>query len=107
MQPWEKTLTDQKISDVLTYVRQEWGNTGGPVIEAISRASKELAGAPSRGRNTTFWLFRLMPGWRRQAAPAATAKSKPAASPPHLRGRKFASLGCASRYSAVAKSSRR
>src|SRR5206468_1586591 len=31
MQPWDKTLNDQKISDVLTYIRQEWGNTGAPV----------------------------------------------------------------------------
>jgi len=26
MQPWDKTLTDQKIADVLTYERSEWGN---------------------------------------------------------------------------------
>ena len=45
MQPWEKTLTDQKIADVLTYVRQEWGNTGGPVTaEGIAALRKELAG---------------------------------------------------------------
>ncbi|MBA3272611.1 MAG: cytochrome c, partial [Chthoniobacterales bacterium] len=31
MQPWEKTLTDAKIADVLTYIRQEWGNSAGPV----------------------------------------------------------------------------
>ncbi len=45
MQPWEKTLNDQKIADVLTFVRQEWGNTGGPVSpEQISALRKELAG---------------------------------------------------------------
>lgn len=45
MQPWEKTLTDEKIADVLTYVRQEWGNTGGPVSkEGIAGLRKELAG---------------------------------------------------------------
>ncbi|MBA3652393.1 MAG: cytochrome c [Chthoniobacterales bacterium] len=45
MQPWDKTLTDQKIADVLTYVRQEWGNTGGPVPpEGIAALRKELAG---------------------------------------------------------------
>jgi mono/diheme cytochrome c family protein len=45
MQPWEKTLTDEKIADVLTYVRQEWGNTGGPVSkEGIAALRKELAG---------------------------------------------------------------
>lgn len=45
MQPWEKTLTDAKISDVLTYIRQEWGNTGGPVTpEGIAALRTELAG---------------------------------------------------------------
>jgi len=45
MQPWEKTLTDQKIADVLTYVRQEWGNTGGIVSpEGVAALRKELAG---------------------------------------------------------------
>lgn len=47
MQPWEKTLTDAKIADVLTYVRQEWGNTGGPVAaEGLAVLRKELAGHP-------------------------------------------------------------
>jgi mono/diheme cytochrome c family protein len=45
MQPWEKTLTDTKIADVITYIRQEWGNTGGPVTaEGIAALRKELAG---------------------------------------------------------------
>jgi mono/diheme cytochrome c family protein len=45
MQPWEKTLNDAKIADVLTYIRQEWGNTGGPVApEGIGALRKELAG---------------------------------------------------------------
>lgn len=45
MQPWEKTLTDQRIADVLTYVRQEWGNTAGPIsAEGVAAMRKELAG---------------------------------------------------------------
>lgn len=45
MQPWDKTLNDQKIADVLTYIRQEWGNSGGPVApEGIAALRKELAG---------------------------------------------------------------
>ncbi|MEO5721324.1 MAG: cytochrome c [Chthoniobacterales bacterium] len=45
MQPWEKTLTDAKIADVLTYIRQEWGNTAGPVTaEGIAALRKEMAG---------------------------------------------------------------
>jgi mono/diheme cytochrome c family protein len=44
MQPWEKTLNDQKIADVLTFIRQEWGNTGGPVApEGIAALRKEIA----------------------------------------------------------------
>ena len=47
MQPWDKTLTDAKIADVLTYVRQEWGNKGGPVSTAqITGLRKELASHP-------------------------------------------------------------
>ncbi len=45
MQPWEKTLTDAKIADVLTYIRQEWGNTASPVApEGIGALRKESAG---------------------------------------------------------------
>ncbi|CAN5533646.1 hypothetical protein BH20VER1_BH20VER1_08520 [soil metagenome] len=45
MQPWEKTLTDQRIADVLTYIRQAWGNTSGPVApEGIAALRKEIAG---------------------------------------------------------------
>jgi mono/diheme cytochrome c family protein len=47
MQPWDKTLTDQKIADVITYERSEWGNTASPVTaEQISALRKELASHP-------------------------------------------------------------
>ncbi len=47
MQPWDKTLTDQKIADVLTYERSEWGNNASPVTaEQIAALRKELAGHP-------------------------------------------------------------
>jgi mono/diheme cytochrome c family protein len=47
MQPWDKTLTDAKIADVLTYIRQDWGNKGGPVAAAqIAALRKELASHP-------------------------------------------------------------
>lgn len=37
------SLGDRKISDVLTYIRQEWGNKGGPVSEAqIDHAKEEF-----------------------------------------------------------------
>jgi hypothetical protein len=45
MQPWDKTLTDQKIADVVTYERSAWGNKGSPVTaEGVAALRKELAG---------------------------------------------------------------
>ena len=47
MQPWDKTLTDQKIADVLTYERSDWGNNASPVTaEQIAALRKELASHP-------------------------------------------------------------
>jgi mono/diheme cytochrome c family protein len=47
MQPWDKTLTDAKIADVMTYVRQAWGNKGSAVSAAqIAGLRKELASHP-------------------------------------------------------------
>jgi mono/diheme cytochrome c family protein len=47
MQPWDKTLTDQKIADVLTYERSEWGNSASPVTaDQIAALRKELAAHP-------------------------------------------------------------
>ncbi|HWM24870.1 MAG TPA: cytochrome c [Chthoniobacterales bacterium] len=47
MQPWDKTLSDAKIADVLTYIRQAWGNKGGPVTpEGVAALRKELANHP-------------------------------------------------------------
>jgi plastocyanin/mono/diheme cytochrome c family protein len=44
MQPWEKTLTDVKIADVLTYIRSDWGNNAPPVApEGIAALRRELA----------------------------------------------------------------
>src|SRR5205809_3122579 len=48
MQPWDKTLTDQKIADVLTYERSEWGNSASPVTaEQLAALRKELANHPN------------------------------------------------------------
>ncbi|MGH7983593.1 MAG: c-type cytochrome [Candidatus Udaeobacter sp.] len=47
MQPWDKTLTDQKIADVMTYERSDWGNSASPVTaEQIAALRKELANHP-------------------------------------------------------------
>ena len=47
MQPWDKTLTDKQIADVMTYERGEWGNSASPVTpEQIAAMRKELANHP-------------------------------------------------------------
>jgi len=47
MQPWE-SLGDQKVADVVTYERSEWGNSASPVTkEQIAALRKELAGHPA------------------------------------------------------------
>src|SRR5437867_11171359 len=47
MQPWDKTLTDQKIADVLTDERSDWGNSASAVTaEQIAALRKELANHP-------------------------------------------------------------
>ncbi len=85
MQPWEKTLNDQKIADVLTYIRQEWGNKAGPVsAEGISALRKEIA-----GRTESFTEPDLLavpadaelPGGA-PPAPASGAAPEPGGSPP-------------------------
>jgi mono/diheme cytochrome c family protein len=44
MQAWEKTLTDKKIAQVLTYIRSEWGNAAGEILpEQVAVARKEFA----------------------------------------------------------------
>ncbi len=47
MQPWDKTLTDQKIAEVLTYERSAWGNNASAVTpEQIATLRKQLANHP-------------------------------------------------------------
>jgi mono/diheme cytochrome c family protein len=89
MQPWEKTLTDQKIAEVLTYIRQEWGNTGGPVAaEEIAALRKELAGRTESWAEADLLAVPAdaqLPGAPAAgAAPAEAAKpgASPAAAPP-------------------------
>ncbi|MGI8433111.1 MAG: c-type cytochrome [Chthoniobacterales bacterium] len=85
MQPWEKTLTDEKIADVLTYVRQEWGNTGSAVPAAgVAAMRKELAG------RTESWTEPDLKAVPAEAdvpggappAPAPGAATTPGANPP-------------------------
>jgi mono/diheme cytochrome c family protein len=76
MQPWDKTLTDQKIADVLTYERSEWGNSASPVTaEQVAALRKELANHPeSFGEHDILAVpDEDLPG----GAPASGAPPKP------------------------------
>jgi len=45
MVPWRDTLTDQQIADVLTYVRNEWGNNAPEVkLEQVKVIRDKTAG---------------------------------------------------------------
>jgi mono/diheme cytochrome c family protein len=86
MQPWDKTLSDAKIADVLTYIRQEWGNTAGPVSpEGVAALRKELANHPGSYTEADLQAVPAdanLPGG--EAAPAGKPGEAPppAASPP-------------------------
>jgi mono/diheme cytochrome c family protein len=85
MQPWE-SLGDQKVADVLTYERQEWGNTGGPVTkEQIAALRKELASHPSSFVEADLHAVPAdenLPGGEEGAAPPKLGEqAKPGASP--------------------------
>lgn len=83
MQPWDKTLNDQKIADVLTYERSEWGNTGSAVTaEQIAALRKELASHPDSFNEHDILAVpdEDLPGG--QAAPPKPGEAaKPGASP--------------------------
>jgi mono/diheme cytochrome c family protein len=85
MQPWDKTLTDAKIADVLTYIRQEWGNKAGPVNAAqISALRKELASHPDSYTEADLKAVPEhdeIPGGESAEAKPADAKNPPPAPP--------------------------
>ncbi len=47
MPPWKGVLTDKEIADVLSYVRNAWGNKGSVVTEAQVKAISEKEGSRS------------------------------------------------------------
>src|SRR2546421_4353640 len=83
MQPWDKTLTDAKIADVLTYERSEWGNSASPVTaEQIAALRKELASHPDSYTEPDVLAvpeYVELPG----GAPAGAAAPKPGADAKH------------------------
>ena len=82
MQPWEKTLNDQKIADVMTYIRQEWGNQAGSVApEGIAALRKELAGRAGSYREPELKEVPDDAGLPGDNQPPAGAAPPPAAGP--------------------------
>jgi mono/diheme cytochrome c family protein len=89
MQPWE-SLGDQKVADVLTYERQEWGNKGSPVTkEQIAALRKELASHPASFTEADLHTApdEDLPGGESQGAPPGAppppqGSPAPGASPP-------------------------
>src|SRR5258708_8454720 len=84
MQPWDKTLTDQKIADVLTYERSEWGNNGSAVTaEQIAALRKHLANHPESFTEPDILAVPAdaeIPGG--QAAPPKPGEAAKPAAPP-------------------------
>jgi mono/diheme cytochrome c family protein len=76
MPPWGTSLTDKKISAILTYVRQSFGNHGGPIApEQIADARKEFAGHPDAWKESDLQAVpptAELPGGE-EPAPAASA----------------------------------
>lgn len=78
MQPWDKTLSDQKIADVLTYIRSEWGNKASPVsAPQIAALRKELA---SKNDSWTEGDLKSVPA--DAELPGGEAGGQPAGQPP-------------------------
>jgi mono/diheme cytochrome c family protein len=77
MPAWGKQLKDEQIANVLTYVRQEWGNKGGPVTVAqITALKAELA-----ARSDPWIDAELKPFAAVDLAGAAPASATPPAAP--------------------------
>jgi mono/diheme cytochrome c family protein len=84
MQPWE-SLGDQKVADVLTYERQEWGNHGSPVTkEQIAALRKELAGHPGSFVEADLHAApdEDLPGGEQGAAPPKPGEQAKPGAPP-------------------------
>ena len=85
MQPWEKTLNDQKIADVVTYERSAWGNKAAPVTaEGVGALRKELAGRAESYTEPDILAVPAeadLPGGA-PPAPAAAGSATPGANPP-------------------------
>jgi mono/diheme cytochrome c family protein len=80
MPAWGTSLTDKKISAILTYVRSSFGNTAGPITpDQIADARKEFASHPDSWHESDLLAVPAnaeLPGGE---APAPAASAAPAA----------------------------
>jgi mono/diheme cytochrome c family protein len=73
-------LKDQQIAYILTYIRQEWGNSAGPIsAEGVAAVRKELA---SRSDPWTEAELKAMPAVELPGPAAPAATPAPAAGAP-------------------------
>jgi len=76
MPPWEKVMQDKKIAAILTYVRQAFGNTSGPISpDQIADARKEFA---AQANSWTESDLKAVPPTAELPGGAAAAPAAPA-----------------------------
>lgn len=74
MASWKDQLTDEQISHILTYIRQEWGNQAPPITKEAVAAERALV--QDRRQPWTWAELSQIPGKNHLAtAPAATAEA--------------------------------
>ena len=56
MPPWKETLTDEQIAEVLTYIRQEWGNNAPSVTPELVKAVRDK----TAGRSSQWFVTELL-----------------------------------------------
>jgi mono/diheme cytochrome c family protein len=56
MVPWKDTLSDEQIAAVLTYVRQEWGNSAPPVVPEQVKTIRDR----EKERDTSWFAEELL-----------------------------------------------
>lgn len=80
MPAWEKQLTDKKIAQILTYIRQDWGNQSPPITpEEVAAARKELAARAEPYTEADLLAVPVEANFAGGAAPAAAPAAASAA----------------------------
>ncbi len=86
MTPWGASLNDKKIAAILTYIRQEWGNSAPPVTEPeVAAVRTEFASRTAAWTEPELKAISLdqpiLAASPAAPAPAAAAAAAPAAPP--------------------------